>query len=164
MEFASDHHRETFERVELYLHELFEDKLYFEEENDHFYVSYGSTVLEISVEPSTADGTEDAIMTAMAYCVQDAEVDEDLARGLLELNHELAFGAFSLVGNDVFFSHALLGQTLERNNVLATVTAVADVSDKYDDLIVEKYGGQRALDRIRDTGGVKRRREALKAR
>ncbi len=164
MDFVSEHHEQVFERVKLYLHELFEDKLHYEEENGHFYVSYGSTVLEISVEPSNADGTDDAIMTAMSYCVQGANVDEDLARGLLELNHELPFGAFSLVGDDVFFAHALMGQTLERDNVLATVTTVADVSDKYDDLIVEKYGGQRALDRIRATGGIKRRRESLKGR
>ncbi len=44
------------------------------------------------------------------------------------------------------------------------MAAVADVSDRYDDLIVEKFGGQRALDRIRDTGGMKRRREALEAK
>ncbi len=100
-------------------------------------------------------------MLAMAYCVQDAEVDDDLLRGLLELNHTLPFGSFSLVGRDIFFSHALLGQTMERSNVLATIAAVANVSDEYDDLIVEKFGGLRALDRIRDTGGLKRRRASL---
>lgn len=161
MEFASETHREAYERVELYLQELFDEKLYHESATGHFYVRYGSTVLEISVEPFNADGADDTLMTAMAYCVQGAEVDEDLLRALLELNHTLPFGSFSLVGNDIFFSHTLLGKTLGRSNVLATVAAVANISDEYDDRIVEKFGGQRALDRIRDTGGLKRRRESI---
>jgi hypothetical protein len=161
MEFASAKHREVYQRVKVYLAELFDDKLYHEEETGHFYVRYGSTVLEISVEPFDADGADDAIMIAMSYCVQGVEVDEELLRGLLELNHTLPFGSFSLVGDDIFFSHSLLGQTLERSNVLATIAAVANVSDEYDDRIVERFGGQRALDRIRDTGGLKRRRESI---
>jgi len=161
MEFASAKHREVYQRVKVYLAELFDDKLYHEEETGHFYVRYGSTVLEISVEPYGADDADDAIMIAMSYCVQGVEVDEELLRGLLELNHTLPFGSFSLVGDDIFFSHSLLGQTLERSNVLATIAAVANVSDEYDDRIVERFGGQRALDRIRDTGGLKRRRESI---
>ncbi|HEX9734051.1 MAG TPA: YbjN domain-containing protein [Thermoanaerobaculia bacterium] len=161
MEFASDKHREVYQRVKVYLAELFDDKLYHEEETGHFYVRYGSTVLEISVEPYGVDDADDAIMIAMSYCVQGVEVDEELLRGLLELNHTLPFGSFSLVGDDIFFSHSLLGQTLERSNVLATIAAVANVSDEYDDRIVERFGGQRALDRIRDTGGLKRRRESI---
>ena len=60
------------------------------------------------------------------------------------------------------FHHTLFGRTLERQNLLTGVAAVATVSDDYDDRIVAKYGGQRALDRIRDTGGRKRRREKRK--
>ena len=61
---------------------------------------------------------------------------------------------------DVFFSQALLGRSLDRKSLLGTIAAVANVSDEYDDRIVERYGGQTALDRIRDTGGRKKRREA----
>ncbi len=100
-------------------------------------------------------------MTAMAYCVQDVEVDEDLLRGLLELNHKLPFGSFSLVGSDIFFSHSLFGRTLERANLLNAIAAVATISDDYDDRIVAKYGGERALDRIRETGGRKKRETAI---
>ena len=136
MDFANDNHQEVFERVKTFLHELF-DEIHFEKENGHFYVSYGSTVLEISVDPY---GPEDALMIAMSYCVQDVEVDEELLRTLLELNHALPFGAFSLIGSDIFFSHSLLGRTLDRPNVLSAIAAVATVSDDYDDLIVGKWG------------------------
>jgi hypothetical protein len=42
------------------------------------------------------------------------------------------------------------------------VAAVANVADEYDDRIVAKYGGQTALQRIRDTGGRRRRHEQVK--
>ena len=76
---------------------------------------------------------------------------------MLELNHELPVGAFSLVGSDVFYSHALFGKTLDRKNLLGAIAAVATISDDYDDRIVSKYGGQTALGQIRDTGGRKKR-------
>ena len=53
-------------------------------------------------------------------------------------------------------------QSFDRKNLLGTIAVVADVSDEYDDRIVEKYGGQTALERIRDTGGRKKRRESMK--
>ncbi len=154
MNFAHDDHRLAFERVRTYVNELFEDT-YFEEATGHFYVRYGSTVLEISVEPY---GPEEVIVVLMAYCVQDVVVDEQLLLGLLELNHSLPVGAFSLVGDsDIFFSHTLFGRDLDSKDLLTAISAVATTSDDYDDRIVARYGGQRALDRIRDTGGRQRR-------
>ena len=153
MEFAHAAHRETHSRVEEYLGELFEDP-YLDRETAHFYVRYGTTVLEIAVDPY---GPEDTMVQVMAYCVQGVRLEPDLLLGMLELNHHLAFGAFSLVGRDIFLSHTLFGRGLERGALLSAIAAVANTSDEYDDRIVAKYGGQTALDRIRDTGGKKRR-------
>ncbi len=153
MQFAHDHHKATHDRVERYLAELFEDP-YHDSENGHFYVGYGSTVLELSVEPY---GPEETIVLVTAYCAQGVEPAEDLLLGLLELNHELPVGAFSLVGQDVFYSHALFGKSLDRKNLLGAIAAVATISDDYDDRIVDRFGGQTALDRIQHTGGRKRR-------
>ena len=156
MQFENEHHRETHERVEQYLGELFEeDNTTFDPENGHFYVGYGSTVLEISVE---AYGPEETILQVTAYCAQGVRLEEDLLLGLLELNHALPVGAFSLVGSDIFYSQSVLGKTLDRNDLLGTIAAVATITDDYDDKIVAKYGGQTALDRIRDTGGRHQRR------
>ncbi len=160
MEFDNEKQANTYKNVKLYIAELFEEDLYHEDEDGHFYVSYGSTVIEISVDPY---GPEEITVTVMAYCVQGVEVDENLLLGLLELNHTLPFGAFSLVGSDVFFSYSIFGRTLERRNLLNAIAAVANISDDYDDRIVKKFGGERALDRIRTTGG-RRRREAALAR
>ena len=158
MQFENDNQVTTHNAVKVYLAELFDEDLYNVDENGHFYVRYGSTVLEISVDPY---GPEEVMVMVMAYCVQGVEVHEDLALGLLELNHTLPFGAFSLVGSDIFFSYAVFGRGLKRSNLLNAIAAVANVSDDYDDRIVHKYGGERALDRIRHTGGRKRRAEAL---
>jgi hypothetical protein len=153
METTNAIHQQTHDRVAEYLDELFEDP-YHDPGNGHFYVRYGTTVLEIAVEPY---GPEEAMVSVMSYCVQGVRVEQDLLLGLLELNHHLPFGAFSLVGRDIFLSHSLFGSTLERANLLGAIAAVANVSDEYDDRIVAKYGGQTALDRIRDTGGRRQR-------
>jgi hypothetical protein len=156
MHFDHSIQEETFRKVEEYLAELFDDP-YLDPEGGHFYVRYGTTVLEISIE---AYGDEEAVVTIMSYCVQEVEVEEELLAGLLELNHQLAFGSFSMLGNDIFFSHSLLGQNLQPRDLLRAITSVATIADDYDDRIVEKYGGQTALERIQDTGGTRRRRMA----
>lgn len=156
MNFESDLHRETFERVEEYVHDLI-DEPYLDAESGHFYGRYGSTVLEVSVEPY---GPDEIVVTLMAYCVQGVEVDESLLIGLLELNHSLPVGAFSLVGNDIFFSQSIFGRHLDPRNFLGTIAAVATVADDYDDRIVAEYGGETALARIESTGG-RRQRQSL---
>jgi hypothetical protein len=153
--FESPVHQETFNKLEEYLGELF-DEPYHDLENDHFYVRYGSTVLEISVEPYSP---EEAMVVIMSYCVQDVELAEELTAGLLELNHQMPCGHFSLVGNDIFFAHSMFGRSLDARDLLRAITAVATVADDYDDRIVAKYGGQTALERIQDTGGRRRRQE-----
>ncbi len=158
MRFENENHATAYEDLKLYLAELFEEDAYSEDDEGHFYVHYGSTVMEISVD---LYGPEEVLVMVMAYCVQGVDVDEDLLLGMLELNHTLPFGAFSLVGTDIFFSYAIFGRTLERSNLLNAIAAVATISDDYDDRIVDKYGGERALDRIRNTGGRKRRTEAI---
>ncbi len=153
MPFSDKVQEETFDRLREYLGELFEDP-YHDPENDHFYVRYGTTVLEISVDPYD---NEEAVVTIMSYCVQDVEIAEDLLLGLLELNHRLNCGSFSLVETDIFFSYSLFGKNLSPRDLLRGITAVATVADDYDDRIVAKYGGQTALDKIQDTGGRRRR-------
>lgn len=158
MRFESEVHRQTFEKVEEYVDDLI-DEPYLEEETGHFYGRYGSTVLEISVDPY---GPEEAVVRVMAYCVQGAHVDESLLEGLLELNHNLPVGGFSVVGDDVYFSHSLFGRSLEPRNFLGAMAAVATVADDYDDRIVAEYGGETALERIQSTGG-RRQRESRTA-
>lgn len=153
MDLTHERQAQAYGQVKEYLDELFEDTI---EEEGHFYVRYGSTVLEIAVEPY---GPEDAEVVIMAYCVQDVDIDDELMAALLEVNHTLSFGSFSLVGNDVFLHHTLFARTLARPNLLNALASVAETSDLYDDRIAARWGGQRALDRIQGTGGRRRRRQ-----
>ena len=155
--FEHDVHEQTFNRVREYLPEFFDDP-YYDEETGHFYVRYGSTVLEISVE---GYGPKEAVVTIMSYCVQEVDLSEELLSGLLELNHALPVGGFSLVEDDLFFSYSLFGRDLSPRGLLGAIAAVAEVADDYDDRIVARYGGQTALERIRDTGGKSQRQLAI---
>src|SRR5436309_15412806 len=130
--FENPVHQETFQKLKEYLGELFEEP-YHDPENDHFYVRYGSTVLEISVEPY---GAEETMVVIMSYCVQDVELDEELLAGLLELNHQMACGLFSVVGNDISVDHTLFVPNLDPLEMQRVIIAVALATDDYDYRIV----------------------------
>lgn len=163
MKFAHDEHKQVFDDVAVYLSELFEEP-FLDEETGHYYVRYGSTVVEIGVETY---GPEEVLVLIVAYCVQGADVDDELMSGLLELNHNLPVGAFSVVDEDIFFSYSLFGRDMRSKDLLSGIAAVANISDEYDDKLSERFGGNTALDRIRYSGGRaqrKARREAERAR
>jgi hypothetical protein len=45
------------------------------------------------------------------------------------------------------FSHSIFGSTCDKNELKAAVMAMVVTADFYDDVIVARWGGQRALDR-----------------
>ncbi len=148
MEFDHDTHRETHEKVGRYLDELFE-KPFQDPDDGHYYVTYGSTVLEISVD---GYGPEEAIVRLVAYCVQGVEVSESLERGLLETNLDLSVGAFALIDRDVFLCYSVFGKALDSRGLLNAIAAVASTSDEYDNRIVARFGGVTALEKLRQEG------------
>ena len=153
--FEHEIQEETFHKVKEYLSDLFEEPPYHDPETDHFYVRYGTTVLEISVEPY---GPDEAMVTMMSYCVQDVEVEEDLLLGLLELNHQIPCGSFSAGGErHLLRPFALRAQPGARATCCGRSPRWPTLADDYDDRIVARYGGQTALEKIQDTGGRKKR-------
>lgn len=138
---------EVYRKVKSYLDELV-DEHFDDAEHCDFYLKYGSTVVEISVEPFEDD---DAVIEILAFCVQGVEPTNDLLRELLRLNAEVQLGAFSMIESDVFFSHSFLGRRLQPDQLIASLNEVAAVSDEYDEQIVQRFGGQTALDRLRSS-------------
>jgi len=138
---------EVYRQIKSYLDELV-DEHFDDAEHCDFYLKYGSTVLEISIEPFQED---DAIVEVLAFCVQGVEPTFELMQELLRLNSDVPFGAFSMVGHDIFYSHAVLGRRLRPEQLIASLEIVADVSDEYDEQLVAKYGGETALERLRST-------------
>jgi len=145
--FHSPCQEEVYWQVKGYLDQLV-DEHFDDAEHCDFYLKYGSTIVEISIDPYEDD---DAVIQILAFCVQGVDASQDLMRDLLKLNSEIPLGAFSLVGNDVFYSHNFLGRRLQPDQLIASLDTVARVSDEYDKKIVEKYGGETALERLRST-------------
>src|ERR1041385_4184544 len=145
---------EVYRQVKQYLDELV-DEHFDDAEHCDFYLKYGSTVLKISIEPYEED---DAVIEILAFCVQDVEPTFELTQELLRLNSEVLLGAFSMDGRDIFFSHSFLGRRLRPEQLIASLDAVASTSDEYDEQLVDAYGGETALERLRSN--AKRSRSA----
>ena len=149
---------EVYRQVKGYLDELV-DEHSDDAEHCDFYLKYGSTVLEISIHSYDED---DAVIEILAFCVQGVEPSLPMMQELLRLNTEVPLGAFSVKGNDVFFSHSFLGRRLRPEQLIASLESVASISDEYDETLVLKYGGETALDSLRSnvqrTANAKRRK------
>jgi hypothetical protein len=107
----------------------------------------GSALVEVFVFPW---GTDEAIINTRSYVVTGTELTPDLMRFLLRENSNMRFGAFGIDDNgDVLFEHTIVGSTCDKIELESSVNAVLEIADDYDDKIVERWGGMRALDRIR---------------
>jgi hypothetical protein len=108
-----------------------------------FEVMVGSTFAFVQVVP----WQEDATITARAYVVSGASMTPELQLYLLRENDTMRFGAFGIdESGDIIFQHAIVGSTCDKNELRETVATVIRVSDQYDDLIVDQWGGKRGLD------------------
>lgn len=136
----------VYREVRSMLDEL-SDELFDDAEHCDFYLKYGTTVVEVSIEPYEEDN---AVVEVLAYCVQGVDPTPELMRELLRANSEVPMGAFSMVGTDIFFSHTFLGRNLQAPQLLASLNNVASTSDTYDEQIVARFGGETALERLRD--------------
>ena len=147
-----------YRQVKSYLDELVDEHF---DDADHcdFYLKYGSTVLEISIHPYEED---DAVIDVLAFCVQGVDPTFECMQELLRLNAEVPLGAFSMVGRDIFFSHAFLGRRLRGEQLIASLDSVASIADDYDEQLVSKYGGETALEHLR-TNAQRHRSVALHA-
>jgi len=144
-QFHSRCQEDVYRQVKSHLDELV-DEHFDDAEHCDFYLKYGSTVLEISIDPFQDD---DAVIEVLAFCVQGVEASFELMRDLLRFNTEVPLGAFSMVGNDIFFSHSFLGRELPPEQLIASLQSVATISDEYDEKIVASYGGETAIDCLR---------------
>ncbi len=138
---------EVYRQVKSYLDELV-DEHFDDAEHCDFYFKYGSTVLEISIDPYEED---DAVIEVLAFCVQGVEASFELTRELLRLNSEVRLGAFSMIGRDIFYSHSFLGRRVRPEQFITSLDNVASISDEYDDKLVAKYGGETALEFMRSS-------------
>lgn len=146
-----------YRQVKTLLDELC-DEHFDDAEHCDFYMKYGSTVLEISIDAYEEDS---ALVEVLAFCVQGVEPSFELMRELLRLNSEIPLGGFSLVDTDIFYSHAFVGMRLLPDQFIASLNCVASTADEFDDKLVDQFGGQTALERLRSFSRRTRPRDSL---
>ncbi len=147
MEFKTPTQKTTYEKIVPWMKELFGTFAQVRADVPVMGVMVGSALAQVSVFPW---GDHDATITVRAYVVTGAELTPDLAHYLLRKNADMRFGAFGVDDDgDILFEHTIVGSTCDKEELRSSVMAVALTADQFDDEIVARWGGQRALDRIR---------------
>jgi hypothetical protein len=145
IQFKSEAQRACHEQVSKWMKEIFGELAASRNDAPLFGVALGSAFAQVAVLPW---GQDDAVICTRAYVVTGAEMTPELIHYLLRQNASMGFGAFGL-DDDVFFDHTIVGSTCSKNELKASVVAVVGTADRLDDEIVARWGGQRALDRVR---------------
>jgi hypothetical protein len=149
MQFKSEAHKRVYDKAREYMHTLF-GEVNVKEVDDSMVLQEGSTFVYVRTFPI---GEKKGGVEVFSYVVVDVEVTEELMRYLLTYNLRLILGAFGLsIGPEgkatVLLTHTILGDGMEREELYASVSAIARVADELDDQIVTAYGGQTALGRL----------------
>ena len=143
---------ECYERTAMLLEQIFGEDVRREEDQRAFTVwRGGSTFARITVHAMT--GYHSAVLVD-APVVFDVEPSEELCRFLLEANEGLLFGGFALTQDSaVIFRHSILGDSMDPDELAASVSLVLATADDYDDRLVERFGGRTAVE-LTDAGEV----------
>lgn len=155
IQFDSNVQALTYKKVADYLKRssLFESSLTTDPEQPKFEVCYGSTVVDIEVLVWEVHPWEQADLSTVraTSCVTiDSTVSPDLMRYLLTENGRMRFGAFHLgtTGKVLFAESVLGGGSMDVMELQTCILSVATIADTYDDIIVRRFGGHRAVDQI----------------
>jgi len=149
MEFKTVAHQKAHERTRGYLHELF-GEVNIKAMDDTLVLQEGSTFVYVRAFPI---GEKRSGVEVFAYVVIDVEVTEQLMRYLLTYNLRLILGAFGLARAEgdkgtVLLTHTILGDSMNRDELYGSVSAIARVADDLDDEIVRAFGGKTALGKL----------------
>ena len=145
MEFQTPAQKGVYDTVVPLMKELFGEMASAREDRPTFGVRFGSAWVQTWV---SAWGDDDATITTRAWLTSGTEVTADLGRYLLNANADMRFGAFGIdKDGDSFFEHTILGSTVTKAELRASILAVASTADEYDDDIVSRFGGVRMADR-----------------
>lgn len=149
MEFKTETQKQAYEKMRDHLTALF-GEINVKEMDDALMLQEGSTFIYLRAFPI---GENKAGVEVFSYVAVDVDVTEDLMRFLLTYNLKLILGAFGMsIGENgkgtIVLTHTILGDTMERDELYGSVSAIARVSDDMDDQIVKMFGGATALSRM----------------
>jgi type III secretion system-like peptide-binding chaperone len=148
MIFENDAQKATYEMILPWMQEMFGEFVGKRMEIPEFGVRVGSAFAQTAIYPM---GDDDSVISTRAYVVTGVDLTPDLMHFLLRENDRMTFGAFGIdQDGDIFFEHTIVGSTCDKPELKTSVSSVVLIADEYDDLIVEKWGGERAIDRLRE--------------
>ena len=108
------------------------------ETDGKMHIRSGSTMVSIGVHPMDENFSFIQLSAPVGIGIKDREGFALWA--IQEIS--TIFGRYALVGDDAFYSHTLLGDYLDEDELLAALDGVAITADLFDDEIVKKYGGK----------------------
>ncbi|MDR7418839.1 MAG: YbjN domain-containing protein [Armatimonadota bacterium] len=145
VQFQTDAQKVVYEKVGQYMKELFGELASARDDVPAYYLWMGSAAVQAFVY---AWGDKEAVVNVRSYVVTGAERTPEMLEFLLKENFNMRFGAFGLdKDGDVTFEHNLIGSTCDKNELRTSMMAVLGTADQYDDQIVSRWGGKRAMDR-----------------
>lgn len=153
IDFASQVQATTYTKVGDYLKgsSLFQSSLRIYDDQAKFDILYGSTLVEVEVLPWEVHPWEEADLATVraTSCVTiGSHINADLMHFLLTENRRMRFGAFSLddAGQVLFAESVLGGDSMDLMELQTCILSVVTIADTYDDIIAQRFGGQRAVD------------------
>jgi hypothetical protein len=126
--------------IETYLTEA---NIPFRDRGDRMSVRRGSTA--VFIKPAQWSG-QHTVVELLCPVLVDVEVDRGLLDKLNELNKQLYFGKAYWHDRGVWLAHNLLGDHVDRDELLAAVGMIVTVADKLDDELKAAFGGTRWID------------------
>lgn len=146
MEFKTEAQKAVYEKVKGYAIQLFGETINIPADRPVLGYQHGSAYVSVFIFPFMEDN---ATVCVRSWIITGAELTPDLMRYLLNENDNMRFGAFGVDDDgDIFFEHTIVGSTCDKEELKASMWAVAGTADKYDDEIRQRWGGQRACDRV----------------
>ena len=143
MEFETPAQQFCYQRISVWMEEFFSDIPWEKLDEPGFGLFMGSAWVEVHIHP----WEEDSIINTRSTVVTGAQLNPELLDFLLRQNNNLMFGSFAVDNEgNIVFGHTILGSTCDPEQLETYVIAVLEAADEYDDYIVSRWGGQRALD------------------
>ena len=143
-EFESTYQEECYDEVAGFCQELFGEMARINDESPSFSIRFGSALVGVRVREW---GDDDATISVFSWVIQGAEITSELIEFLLRKNYDIRFGAFSIDDeNDIHFEHTIVGSTVDKNELQASIMGVANIADSHDDEIQQRWGGTKMFD------------------
>jgi len=113
---------------------------------DSYSLRHGTT--RLIIRPTNLPGSDKTLAVLFAFVAIGVNVTNELTRYLNDINKQIIFGKFFVLEDQklVICQHSLLGDTLDKDELMIGIAAVALTSDEYDEKIVERFGGKRCID------------------